>query len=396
LATEQLGLRANWQQFSLLVLINAFVGAMVGLERSILPALAEEEFGVAAKAAVLSFIVAFGLSKAATNYVAGRLGDRFGRRPVLLAGWAAAIPVPFVLMYATAWWQIVAVNVLLGVSQGLAWSTTVIMKIDLAGPKQRGLAMGLNEFAGYLAVGLSAAATGYLAAEYGLRPEPFYLGVAYVAIGGLLSLLFVRETLGLVHSEAPPVAPPSDLFVRTSFRDPNLSSSCQAGMVNNLNDGMAWGLFPLVHAAAGMSVVQIGWLAAIYPSVWGLFQLITGPLSDKYGRKGFIVSGMLMQSAAIVGVATASGFAGYALSAVFLGLGTAMVYPTLLAAIADGAAPSWRGSAVGIYRLWRDGGYAVGAVFAGIVADRMGLNAAVWGVAGLTLFSGVIVQLRMR
>ncbi|CAN7736999.1 MULTISPECIES: MFS transporter [unclassified Variovorax] len=402
-ATLRLGLRENLGQFSLLVLVNAFVGAMVGLERSILPAVAEQEFHIAARAAILSFIVVFGITKALTNYVAGRLSDRFGRKQVLVAGWCVAVPVPFVLMWAGSWEWIVAANVLLGVSQGLTWSTTVIMKIDLVGPKERGLAMGLNEFSGYLAVAGSALATGWIAARYGLRPQPFYLGVAYVAAGGLLSWLVVRETRHHVQYEArlqPQIATqePSqaEIFKRTSVSDPNLSSVSQAGLVNNLNDGMAWGLFPLVFAAAGLSLEHIGVLAAVYPAVWGVAQIFTGALSDRLGRKWFIASGMWVQAAGIGLTALADGFGGFALGAVLLGLGTAMVYPTLLAAIGDVAHPSWRASAVGVYRFWRDLGYAVGALLAGLVADRFGLSAAIWLVAGLTFLSGVVAAMRMN
>lgn len=402
-ASIQLGLRENLGQFSLLVLVNAFVGAMVGLERSILPAIAEQEFHIAARAAILSFIVVFGVTKALTNYVAGRLSDRFGRKHVLVAGWLVAIPVPFVLMWAPAWHWVVAANVLLGVSQGLTWSTTVIMKIDLVGPKRRGLAMGLNEFSGYFAVAGSALATGWIAARYGLRPAPFSLGVVYVAAGLLLSALAVRETRHHVTHElrAHHPATPGDgltqaeIFRRTSLTDRNLSSVSQAGLVNNLNDGMAWGLFPMVFAAAGMNLAQIGMLAAIYPAVWGVAQIVTGALSDRVGRKWLIVLGMWVQAVGIAITALAAGIVGFALGAVLLGLGTAMVYPTLLAAIGDVAHPSWRASAVGVYRLWRDLGYAVGALLAGITADRFGLAAAVWLVAGLTLLSGVIAAVRM-
>jgi len=404
-ATIRLGLRENLGQFSLLVLVNAFVGAMVGLERSILPAIAEQEFHIAARAAILSFIVVFGVTKALTNYVAGRLSDRFGRKHVLVAGWLVAIPVPFVLMWAPAWHWVVAANVLLGVSQGLTWSTTVIMKIDLVGPKRRGLAMGLNEFSGYIAVAGSALATGWIAARYGLRPAPFSLGIVYVAAGLLLSVLAVRETRGHVAHEARALHPPAqgeglaltqgEIFRRTSLTDRNLSSVSQAGLVNNLNDGMAWGLFPLVFAAAGMSLAQVGMLAAIYPAVWGIAQILTGALSDRVGRKWLIASGMWVQAVGIAITALATDVAGFGLGAVLLGLGTAMVYPTLLAAIGDVAHPSWRASAVGVYRLWRDLGYAVGALLAGITADLFGLAAAVWVVAGLTLLSGVIAAVRM-
>lgn len=402
-APPRLGIRENAAQFALLVLVNAFVGAMVGLERSILPAIAEDEFGLAAKTAVLSFIVVFGLTKAATNYLAGRLSDAWGRKCVLVAGWLVALPVPFLLMWAPTWGWVVATNALLGISQGLTWSTTVIMKIDLAGPKQRGLAMGLNEFAGYLAVGLSALATGYIATRFGLRPEPFYLGVAFVVLGTLLSLLFVHETQHHVAEEASvhaedhdtPTLSQREVFARATYADPNLSAVSQAGFVNNLNDGMAWGLFPLVFAAAGMTLSQIGWLAALYPAVWGLGQLVTGTASDTVGRKPFIVGGMWLQAAGIAVVALSSGFAGFATASVMLGAGTAMVYPTLLAAIGDVAHPTWRASAVGVYRLWRDSGYAAGALAAGIIADTYGLQAAVWSIAVLTLASGVLAALRM-
>ncbi len=396
----RLGLRENLGQFALLVLVNAFVGAMVGLERSILPAIAEEEFHIAARTAILSFIVVFGVTKALTNYFAGRLSDRFGRKHVLVAGWLVAIPVPFMLMWAPDWDWVVAANVLLGVSQGLTWSTTVIMKIDLVGPKQRGLAMGLNEFAGYFAVAASALATGWLAAAYGLRPEPFYLGVVYVAVGLLLSLFAVRETRHHVAHEvrSHPVAETltqGEIFRRASLTDRNLSSVSQAGLVNNLNDGMAWGLFPLLFAAAGMTLAQIGVLAAIYPAVWGVSQIFTGALSDRIGRKGLITWGMWVQAAGIAVTATGADFVAFGLGGVLLGLGTAMVYPTLLAAIGDVAHPTWRASAVGVYRLWRDLGYAVGALLAGLTADLFGLAAAVWLVAGLTFLSGLVAAMRM-
>jgi MFS family permease len=400
----RLGLRQNLGQFSLLLLVNAFVGAMVGLERSILPAVAQHEFHVAASAAILSFIVVFGITKALTNYVAGRLSDRYGRKGVLVAGWCVAIPVPFMLMWAPGWEWVVAANVLLGVSQGLTWSTTVIMKIDLVGQKQRGLAMGLNEFAGYLAVAGSALATGWIAARYGLRPQPFYLGVGYVAAGGLLSWLAVRETRHHVHHEARLQPQPvsgggpsqAEIFRQTSLTDPNLSSVSQAGLVNNLNDGMAWGLFPLVFAAAGLGLERIGILVAIYPAVWGVAQVFTGALSDRLGRKWLIVWGMWVQAAGIGLTARSGSFGGFAAGGVLLGMGTAMVYPTLLAAIGDVAQPSWRASAVGVYRLWRDLGYAVGALLAGFTADWFGLTSAIWLVAALTVLSGIIAAVRMN
>ncbi len=399
-ADVRLGLGANLGQFSLLVVVNAFVGAMIGLERSILPAIAEHDFHLAAHAAVLSFIVAFGISKAITNYLAGRLSDLVGRKRVLLGGWAIAIPVPFLLMWAPSWSWVIFANVLLGISQGLTWSTTVIMKIDLAGPTRRGFAMGLNEFAGYGAVALSALATGYVASAYGLRPEPFYLGVAYVALGLGLSLA-VRETHGHARKEATDhhgdagVVSHRALFLRTSFTDRNLSSITQAGLVNNLNDGMAWGLFPLFYAAAALSLRQIAWLAAIYPAVWGIGQLVTGALSDRIGRKWLIAGGMWIQAAGIAVIAASGSFLPFVIGAVLLGAGTAMVYPTLLAAIGDVAHASWRASVVGVYRLWRDLGYALGALLAGLVADQVGVAAAIWLVAALTAVSGLVVAVRL-
>jgi len=398
----RLGLGPNLAQFSLLVVVNAFVGAMIGLERTILPAIAEHEFHLAARAAVLSFIVVFGVTKALTNYFAGRLSDAIGRKRVLVVGWLVALPVPFVLMWAPSWGWVLVANVLLGVSQGLTWSTTVIMKIDLAGPARRGFAMGLNEFAGYGAVALSALATGYVASTYGLRPEPFYLGVAFAVVGLALSALLVRETHAHARHEAnshaapAPVISQREIFIRTSFRDRELSSISQAGLVNNLNDGMAWGLFPLFYAAANISLERIAWLAAIYPAVWGIGQLFTGALSDRVGRKWLIATGMWVQAAGIAAIVLSTHVAGFAAGAALLGIGTAMVYPTLLAAIADVAHPSWRASAVGVYRLWRDLGYAIGALLAGITADAFGIDAAIWLVAGVTFASGLLVAVRMR
>jgi MFS family permease len=399
----RLGLRENLGQFSLLVLVNAFVGAMVGLERTILPSIGERDFHLAAKTAVLSFIVVFGVTKAVTNYLAGRLADRFGRKHVLVGGWLVAVPVPFLLMWAPSWAWVLFANALLGVSQGLTWSTTVIMKIDLAGPEQRGLAMGLNEFAGYVAVAGSALATGYLAARHGLRPEPFYLGVGFVVLGLSFSALLVRETRhhaaveSRLQGDLPPGDHPSprEVFWRTTLLDRNLSSVSQAGLVNNLNDGMAWGLFPLFFAAAGMSLPRIGTLAALYPGTWGVAQLFTGAWSDRVGRKWLISAGMGTQAIGLAVVVLSSRFAGFALGAVLLGIGTAMVYPTLLAAIGDVAHPAWRASSVGVYRLWRDLGYAIGALLAGMTADALGLPAAIWLAAGLTFASGLTVALRM-
>jgi len=399
----RLGLRANLAQFALLVLVNAFVGAMIGLERTILPAIAEQEFHLAATAAVLSFIVVFGLTKAFTNYLAGTLADRIGRKHVLVAGWVVAAPVPFLLMWAPTWRWVLVANALLGISQGLTWSTTVIMKIDLVGASHRGLAMGLNEFSGYVAVAGSALATGYLAAEYGLRPVPFYPGVAFVVMGLGLSIFAVRETKHHVVAEAAQSVAPSvetmpsrrQIFWRTTIADRDLSSVTQAGLVNNLNDGMAWGLFPLYFAAAGTSLKQIGTLAALYPAMWGIAQLFTGAWSDHVGRKWLIAAGMWVQALGIAATILSSSLLGFASGAVLLGIGTAMVYPTLLAAIGDVAHPTWRGSSIGVYRLWRDLGYAIGALLAGVAADFFGLAVAMWIVAALTLCSGVIVAIRM-
>jgi MFS family permease len=414
----RLGLRANLAQFCLLVGVNALVGGMVGQERSLLSLLATEVFGLAAVSAALTYIVAFGLTKAATNFLAGALADRYGRKPVLVAGWLVGLPVPLLLIWAPTWAWIVAANVLLGVNQGLCWSTTVIMKIDLAGPRRRGLAMGLNEAAGYLAVALTAYLTGLIAARAGLRPEPFYFGLAYAGLGLGLSALVVRETRGHAQLEAQltdaartSVANPGpnrtlaaadverpstrEIFVRTSLQEPALSACSQAGLVNNLNDGLAWGLLPLLFVRGGLPLGQVGLLAALYPAVWGLGQLLTGPLSDRLGRKPLITGGMLLQALALAGTALAGSFLPWAAGAILLGVGTAMVYPTLLAAISDVAHPSWRASAVGVYRLWRDAGFAVGALLAGLVADLAGLEAAVWVVAVLTAVSGVLVAVRM-
>jgi MFS family permease len=375
----------------------------VGMERTLLSPLAEQEFQLAAKSAMLSFIVVFGVSKALTNYLTGELADRWGRKRLLVLGWLIAAPVPLLLMWAPSWAWVLFANALLGVSQGLTWSTTVIMKIDLTGPTRRGLAMGLNEFAGYVAAAGSAFATGLIAAEHGLRPQPFYLGVGFVIVGGLLSVLSVRETRGhvaaeaLLHAEASAAQPSRrEVFWRTTLHDRNLSSVSQAGLVNNLNDGMAWGLFPLFFAAAGLDLARTGTLVALYPATWGVAQLFTGAWSDRVGRKWLITSGMWLQALGIGVVALASSFGGFALGAVLLGVGTAMVYPALLAAIGDVAHPSWRASAVGVYRLWRDLGYALGALLAGVTADALGLSASMWIVAALTFGSGVLAALRMQ
>ena len=397
----RLGLRANLAQFSLLVLVNALVGGTLGQERTVLPLLAERTFHLVGYTFLLTYVLAFGITKATTNYLAGRWSDRFGRKPVLVAGWLVAIPVPLLLIWAPSWGWVVAANVLLGVNQGLTWSTTVVMKIDLVGPSRRGLAMGLNEAAGYGALALTAMITGDLAARYGLRPAPFLLGAAYIIVGLGLSLTLVKETRQYAHFEAalhdPSRAGLSDreIFLNTSFREPALSSASQAGMVNNLNDGLAWGLFPILFASAGLSISRIGVLAALYPAVWGAGQLFTGALSDRWGRKHLITAGMLIQAGALAVVAVSDTFAVWAGAAVLLGLGTAMVYPTLLAVIGDVAHPAWRARAVGVYRLWRDGGFAVGAVLSGVVADAWGLRAAVWTVAVITALSGLLVAARM-
>ena len=404
-----LGVRANLAQFSLLVAVNALVGGMLGQERTVLPLLAEDEFSLTGYTFVLTYVLAFGATKAATNYFAGAWSDRFGRKPVLLAGWLIAVPVPLMLIWAPNWGWVIAANVLLGINQGLTWSTTVIMKIDLAGPARRGLAMGLNEAAGYGAVAATAAATGYLAAEYGLRPAPFLLGLSYAVVGLGLCGLAVRETRDHARLEATQHTARADgrhdhlhaeltngeVFTYTSVREPALSAASQAGMVNNLNDGLAWGLFPILFATAGLSIDRIGILAAVYPAVWGVGQLVTGPLSDRLGRKPFITIGMLVQAVALALIAAVDTFAPWTVAAVLLGAGTAMVYPTLLAAIGDVAHPTWRARAVGVYRLWRDGGFAVGAVLAGILADLWGLRAAVAAVAAITAASGIVVAIRM-
>jgi MFS family permease len=400
----RLGLRENLPQFTLLVVLNAFVGAMVGLERTVLPLLGEQEFGLSSKTAITSFIVSFGVTKAIINLVAARLSDRVGRKPILVVGWLFALPVPFLIIYAPAWWWIDLANVLLGANQAMAWSMTVIMKIDLVGPKRRGLALGLNEFAGYFAVGLMSWVTGYIAAHAALRPHPFYPGIA-IAIGGLLiSLLLVRETRPYAHLEAASVPPASrdvrpslsSVFYVTSLGNVSLFAACQAGLVNNLNDGMSWGLYPLFFASYGLAVGSIGVIKAVYPMVWGVLQVVTGPLSDRIGRKELIAGGMIVQAAGIWLTVLVPTYAVWLVGAALQGLGTAMVYPTLLAAITDHAHPMWRATSLGVYRFWRDLGYAVGALLSSIVADFVGLGAAIHLVAALTLASGLVVAGVMR
>lgn len=399
----KLGMRANLAQFSLLVGVNALVGGMLGQERTVLPLLAKSEFGLDGFTTALTFIMAFGLVKAATNFFAGAWSDRFGRKPVLIAGWLIGLPIPFLLMWAPTWGWVVAANVLLGMNQGLSWSATVIMKIDLAGPERRGLAMGINEAAGYLAVSGAALATGYIAATSGLRPEPFYLGVVFAGLGLGLSVLAVRETHSHVKHEAAnhtgtttSEMSTKQVFIETSFRNRSLSAVSQAGLVNNLNDGMAWGLLPIFYAGAGLSISRIGILAAIYPAIWGVGQLVTGGMSDRYGRKWMIVGGMGLQGLAIAGIALGSSFGTWIVTGVLLGIGTALVYPTLLAAVGDVAHPSWRASSVGAYRLWRDAGFAVGAILTGVIADAFNARAAIVVVAILTAVSGLIVMVRMQ
>ncbi len=404
LTSIRLGLRANWEQFTLLVIVNAFVGAMVGLERTVLPLMAEADFGLVAKSATLSFLVSFGVVKALANLFAGRLSDRLGRKCLLIAGWLAGLPVPLLIIVAPSWGWVVFANVLLGINQGLCWSTTVIMKIDLVGPQQRGLAMGLNEFAGYVAVSLSALATGYLAAAYGLRPVPFYPGLVFALLGLLLSIFFVHETHAHARYEAERGGRGAggqrgrgaemsfaQILLLTSWKDRALFAASQAGLVNNLNDGLVWGLVPIFLAGAGLRLEQVGLIAAAYPGVWGVSQLLTGALSDRWGRKWLIAFGMWVQAVGIGLFVVGQGFWVWLGGAVLLGIGTALVYPTLLAAISDVAHPEWRASAVGVYRLWRDGGYAVGALIAGLLADILSIPAAIAAIAALTFLSGVVV-----
>ncbi|HXF63834.1 MAG TPA: MFS transporter [Caldilineaceae bacterium] len=395
-----LGLRANWRQFTLLVLINGFVGGMVGLERTVVPLIAEQEFGLVSRTVILSFILSFGVVKAFSNLVTGGLSDRLGRKPLLVAGWLAALPAPLIIMWAPSWGWIVLANVLIGISQGLCWSTTIIMKIDLVGPKRRGLAMGLNEFAGYVALSLVALATGYLAAAYGLRPQPFLIGVALALAGLVFSAWFVRETRPYARQEGRLQGASEggrgrparlvDVLLATG-RDRALFSASQAGLVNNLNDGMVWGLLPLFLAGAGLRVAQIGMVAAVYPGVWGVCQIVTGALSDRLGRKWMIAVGLWVQAVGIVSVVLVDGFVFWFLAAALMGLGTALVYPTLLAAVGDVARPERRGATVGVYRFWRDGGYAIGALLAGALADTIGISGTILVIGALTALSGLIV-----
>lgn len=394
----KLGLKENWRQFTLLVVINAFVGGMVGLERSILPKIAEAEFHIAAKTAILSFITVFGLVKAITNYFAGALANKTGRKKLLTVGWIFAIPVPFMLMYAGSWGWIVAANILLGINQGLSWSSTVVMKIDLVGEKQRGFAMGLNEFAGYIAVAFVAFLTGWIASRYGLRPYPFYVGVVIAFSGLIASLLFVRDTRHHIAVETTTSTMPKlkNIFFDTTFRNKNLSSVTQAGLVNNLNDGMVWGIFPILLAGKGFTVAQIGVITAIYPAVWGIAQLFTGKMSDHFYKKDLLLTGMLLQGVVLIILIFSRTMPFFIVLAALLGLGTALVYPTFLATVAENTHPADRANSIGVFRLWRDSGYAAGAILTGIVADTFGINASILIVGFLTILSGIVILYRMK
>jgi len=394
----QLGLKENWKQFSLLVLINAFVGGMVGLERTIIPQIAEADFGLAARTAILSFIVVFGVTKAIANYYTGVLANRFGRKNLLVFGWMLALPVPLLLIYAPDWNWIIAANIFLGVSQGLTWSSTVVMKIDLVGEKDRGFAMGLNEFAGYVALAAIAFLTGWIASNHGLRPYPFYIGIAMAVIGLLLSCLFVRDTHHHVKLEATSSAIPllKNLFWETTWKHRNLGTITQAGLINNLNDGMVWGLFPLLLVSKGFDLHETGIIVAIYPAIWGFGQLYTGKLADKHCKKTLLFVGMLMQGIALLGMIWANSFFSFIALSALLGIGTAVVYPTFLAAISDYTHPDQRSKSIGIFRLWRDLGYAIGAVLTGVIADRLGLLAPIVAIGLLTVASSLVVKFRMN
>jgi MFS family permease len=394
----RLGLKENWKQFTLLVIINGFVGGMVGLERTILPRIAEAEFQIAAKTAILSFIVVFGISKAITNYFFGAWANQAGRKKLLVLGWIIAVPVPFVLMYAQQWNMIVFANILLGISQGLTWSSTVVMKIDIVGEKQRGLAMGLNEFAGYLAVAIVAFATGWIASEYGLRPYPFIIGVVLSVFGLLASWLLVKDTLHHVDAEAISSNVPrlKNIFWDTTWKDKNLGSVTQAGLINNLNDGMAWGLLPILLTLRGFSIKDIGIITAIYPAVWGIGQLFTGKLADHFCKKELMYLGMFLQGMALILLIWANSFSHFITLATILGWGTAMVYPTFLATVAENTHPADRAKSLGIFRFWRDSGYAIGAILTGIIADTFGLNTSILAIGVLTIFSSGIIFYRMK
>jgi MFS family permease len=398
----RLGLRENWRQFSLLVLVNAFVGGMVGMERTVVPLIGAEVFEIASTTIVVSFIVSFGVVKAVANLVSGHFADIYGRKHMLILGWLVGLPAPFMIAWAPNWGWVIAANALLGINQGFAWSMTVIMKVDLVGPKSRGLAVGLNEFAGYLSVGLTAFLTGYIAQRYGLRPEPFYLGIGYAMLGLALSVLLVRDTRDHVRLEISRHAATTEtlkfweIFRRASFGDRNLFAASQAGLVNNLNDGMSWGIFPLFFAGFGLGVERIGILKAIYPIVWGVLQTVTGPLSDRWGRKGLIVAGMWVQAAGLLLTAFTQSFGWWFLASMLLGLGTAMVYPTLIAAVSDASHPSWRARSLSVYRFWRDLGYAIGALAAGVMTDLFGAAWAIAAIGVLTFISGAVAAMSMN
>lgn len=394
----KLGLKENWKQFTLLLIINAFVGGMIGLERSILPQIAEVEFHIAAKTAILSFIVVFGIVKAITNYFTGALANKVGRKKLLVIGWLFAIPVPFVLMFADNWNWIVAANVLLGINQGLTWSSTVVMKIDLVGEKQRGFAMGLNDFAGYIPVALVAFLTGFIASEYGLRPYPFYIGIVMSLMGLLGSWLLIKDTKHHIAAEATSSKIPKlkKIFWETTWKNKNLGSVTQAGLINNLNDGMAWGLFPILLATKGFSIAQIGIVTAIYPAVWGIGQLFTGKMADKFCKKDLLFLGMLLQGITLVALLFATTITHFIVLSSLLGWGTAMVYPTFLATVAEHTHPSDRANSLGVFRFWRDMGYAIGAIVTGVIADSFGINASVLAIGLLTIISSVIIFYRMK
>lgn len=394
----RLGLRENWKQFTLLVIVNAFVGGMVGLERSILPELALKEFHIAANSAILSFIVVFGITKALTNYFTGSLANRFGRKNLLIIGWIVAIPIPFIMIYANHWNWIVFANVLLGINQGLAWSSTVVMKIDLVGDKQRGFAMGLNEFAGYISVALVAFLTGFIASEYGIRPYPFYIGIVLVFLGLSASVILIKDTRSFVQLEKMNSLIPrlKNVFLETTLKNKTLSSVTQAGLVNNLNDGMVWGIFPILLAQRNFNIGEIGLITAIYPAVWGLGQLFTGKMADNFPKKNLLFIGMLLQAIALFGFFIAETLSIYVILSVALGFGTALVYPTFLATIAENTHPEDRAKSIGIFRLWRDLGYAFGAVLTGIIADLFDLNTAILFIAILTLISAFVILGRMK
>ena len=398
----RLGLRENWRQFSLLVLINACVGGMVGLENTVVPLIGAREFEVASTTALLSFIVSFGIVKAFANLVSGHFADRYGRKSMLVLGCLFGLPVPFMIAWGPSWGWIIAANALLGVNQGFAWSMTVIMKVDLVGPKSRGLAVGLNEFAGYLSVGITAFLAGYIAQRHGLRPQPIYLGMAYTVAGLVLSILLVRDTRQHVGVEVAGHARATDrmsfwqVFRRASIGERNLFAASQAGLVNNLNFGVSWGIFPLFFASLGLNVARIGILNSVYPSVWGILQTVTGPLSDRWGRKGLIATGMWVQAIGLLLIAATRGFAGWLVAAGLLGLGTAMVYPTLIAAVSDASHPGWRAASLSVYRFWRDLGYAIGALASGVLADLFGFAWAIAAAGVLAALSGTVVALVMQ